>query len=378
MHSSIIDEICTVRKEKNINIISTNKNRYLVVVDGDNTQTAYYFSAPVHRNDNKELVELNFSSNEGEYLHIGTNSSVCVNEAAAYLKGKNGSISIIIEDVKGYELESGNLVSEKAIIYPTLNGLAMSIKCPGGKTARLKMCTSNNFRRTRSNNKCLAFMKDNFTPYAVISAIAAKVNSEDIYVPALLSYQKTGENDCVLDISPSSYSDSEIMLEINMYEHKLFQDTTVESGSPKENNAFGSTAFIGSSDTFGSQWLYSKIVYSRITEVKDKHINSAKLYIPQLGKSGSIAAFALDCRFCSFGSNWKNKIAFGRALDSCEKSSNYQTVDLTNLIVREDTHTLKSTDGILLKAPSNANGSTAIFTGDSSFMPQMLEINYNV
>ena len=45
-----------------------------------------------------------------------------------------------------------------------------------------------------------------------------------------------------------------------MYERKLFLDTTVESKNIDVNNAFGSIAFIGNTDIFGEQWLYSRPV----------------------------------------------------------------------------------------------------------------------
>ena len=80
----------------------------------------------------------------------------------------------------------------------------------------------------------------------------------------------------------SCCSDAEcILFEINLYERKLFLDTTVESKNIGVNNAFGSIAFVGDTEQFGEQWLYSRPAFSLISELYEKSLNYAVLHIPK-------------------------------------------------------------------------------------------------
>ena len=77
--------------------------------------------------------------------------------------------------------------------------------------------------------------------------------------PAVIKYQKITDIKYNITISPYNNHSKYLFFEVNSYEHKAVQDTTVESATPQKNNAFGGVAFVGNSKIFGEQWLYSKI-----------------------------------------------------------------------------------------------------------------------
>ena len=161
-----------------------------------------------------------------------------------------------------------------------------------------------------------------------------------------------------------------------MQDEKLFQDTTVESKNPKQNNAFGGTAFIGSTDAYGEQWLYSRPDISKIKDLFNKSIKKAVLYIPTLNQSGTLLTMVgLKTRFCSFGSNWNNKKMGYVNVSSSESVPGYHRIDITNIITNSY-RIQPGTEGWIIKSGSKDNGFSVISTGDSFYAPQILEITF--
>jgi hypothetical protein len=180
-----------------------------------------------------------------------------------------------------------------------------------------------------------------------------------------------------VQFSPVSSIGNAVMFEINLYEPKLFQDTTVESKNPGENNAFGSTAFIGDSETFGEQWLYSRLDYSKISEVVGREIRKVILHIPQYNDSRvALDVFTPVQRFCSFGSTWDNKIAYAAKTAESSAMQRYHNLDLTALLTDRRNHSFIMPEGLVLKSKIKGSGYAAVATGDNYFTPQILEINY--
>ena len=168
-----------------------------------------------------------------------------------------------------------------------------------------------------------------------------------------------------------------ILLEANLYENKLFQDTTVESMNPSMNNAFGSVGFMGNSSTYGEQWLYSRLDYSLMPEIMDKRIQKAVLHMPKFNQSKvEFSAYKVATRFCSFGSNWDNKIAGDVPISDSSCNSGYQSLDFTSLLVDQQTKTITKSEGLILKPKIKGAGFSVIATGDSYLAPQIMEINF--
>ena len=127
-------------------------------------------------------------------------------------------------------------------------------------------------------------------------------------------------------------------------------------------------------------------------------------------------ALRLTKRFCSFGANWDNKITDSDSLIKAELNKDYYTVDVTDIISSDKPRTIIKSEGLILKPSSELfsksdseqfskfssksnleqssklsseqssesylktrseiSGFTAVATGDSYFMPQVLEINF--
>ena len=158
-----------------------------------------------------------------------------------------------------------------------------------------------------------------------------------------------------------------------MQETKLFQDTTVESRHPKMNNAFGGTAFLGQTDIFGEQWLYSRLEFSNLPQLQNKRILKAILHIPKLNNSNCLLTIHhISARFCSFGSNWKNKISITDPLTESVISNGYYHLDITNLI----RDIKKKSENYVIRAKDLNSKPAIISTGDSFFKPQILEVKF--
>ena len=84
----------------------------------------------------------------------------------------------------------------------------------------------------------------------------------------------------------------------------------------------------------------------------------------------------MKSRFCSFGSNWNNKIGEGPPVSNSTINGRYQSVELTQLLVDSRTKNIVQSEGFILKPLIKGGGFSVIGTGDSHLAPQILEINY--
>ena len=231
--------------------------------------------------------------------------------------------------------------------------------------------------KEQANDRYFAFMKEKYKPLATISCIGATDTLGNVISPVQLSKKSLSNNEYSFSISPSHGLCDYVFFEINLYEQKLIQDTTVESKHPNLNNVYGGTAFIGKTASLGEQWLYTKIEYSKLSSIADKRINKIVLHCPKYGKKSiPITLHKVASRFCSFGSNWQNKK--GQAEFGCISSSSdlYYNADITKISVNEKTRKLEINNGLILRSSSNDGDFSVISTGDNYYRPQILEINY--
>lgn len=229
----------------------------------------------------------------------------------------------------------------------------------------------------RANDKYFALMKERFRPFVIFSSIGALDAAGNVIAPAKIEYEKLTDKKYRLTVSSTSSLAQYVLLESNLYENKLFQDTTVESKNPISNNAFGSTGFIGNTLVYGEQWLYSRLDHSKMSEMMDRRINKAVLHMPKLNHSQvEFSACKVIARFCSFGSNWENKIPVGTPISDSSSHNGYQSMDITSLFVNPRTHTPIVSEGLILRSKTKGSGFSVITTGDSYYAPQILEINF--
>lgn len=373
---SVLSEIARLRNGKPIAIDYHNSNRYrLVIHENDGSKTAYYFSTPIYNRKNRKLVDVKFHSNGSTIYATGSNTNTTLSKNILM---ENAQASCTIELTQKLEFVSAQKVRYgNHTILPTTNGVAMKCDMRGNEKISFMLEVGQPFLNVRSNNKCFALMKERFRPYVVFSCIGSMDTTGNVIAPAKLDYQKITDKKYRISVSTVSPLAQYVLWECNLYENKLFQDTTVESLNPSSNNAFGSTGFIGNTSMYGEQWLYSRLDYSRLPEMMDKHIQKAVLHMPKLNYSKvEFSAFKVAARFCSFGSNWDNKIASTAPISDSLSNNGYQNVDLTSLLVNPRTKTITKSEGLILKSKIKGSGFSAITTADSYYAPQILEINF--
>ncbi|MBP3395493.1 MAG: hypothetical protein J6M38_13305 [Lentisphaeria bacterium] len=217
-------------------------------------------------------------------------------------------------------------------------------------------------------------MKHKFQPvftasslcYQTADHVASPLILENVFDAQLKKYRLT--------IRSTENADGEMSFEMNMYESKIIQDTTVESAHPDENNAFGSTAFIGNSELFGEQQLYIKFDYPRFTEMKNKHLVGIRLWLPILCGSTPLEAYEMDTRFCSFGSTWNKRIPPSSRKLPLTQRREFCCVDLSEIMIDQNGRLLFS-NGLLLRAVSGFAGYCTLSTGDNYDTPVVLNAN---
>ena len=154
------------------------------------------------------------------------------------------------------------------------------------------------------------------------------------------------------------------------------QDTTVESANPKINNAFGTSAFIGNTEHYGEQWLYSKMDFQKLADLMDKEISKVIMHIPEYESiDAGVNAFKVMSRFCSFGSNWHNKIAGAGMISRSPHRDGYSDIDITKLLIAPNGRLVHS-DGIIIRPQERGPGAVTIATGDSYYKPQIFEVHF--
>ena len=221
-----------------------------------------------------------------------------------------------------------------------------------------------------------ALMSEKFRPFVSISCIGTEDEVGNIIAPAKINYQKLSNCQFTITINPCSTLGKSVLIEMNLYEPKLFQDTTVESKNPQTNNAFGSIAFLGTTNDFGEQWLYSRPDFPKIHELRDKKILHATLYLPKINNNPTqLSAHKVSSRFCSFGSTWLNKIAESVLLSDSQITAHYINLDLTTLF-SDKYGKLITSEGIILRTQKKDSRFSVIATADNYLSPQILEVNY--
>ncbi len=367
MQESPLKEIEKLRREEDLKIFQRNKNRYAVIIRESESLTAYFFSTPIYRLKERTLVQLNFTNMNGTYIHQGSNAMVKVTDQDVKISNELGKIRIFFNQ-QSFAVQNHSLVSSNMQIIPTLNGIALKQRMSGQQIS-FHIQTENVYE-IRSNSKYVAFMREKFLPFATFGLLPGLTAGRCI--PTQMEVKKVDDRNYQIFIFHTAAE--EIFFELNLYEGKLFQDTTVESYKDYENNAFGPITFLGNTEIFGQQWLYSRPDLSRLSDWEAGSIRRVRLHIPVYGKlEGTAAAYPLTERFCSFGSMWNNKIQPVSQKREGSFENGYQSFELTDFITTFSGG-FKRTEGMVLK--NNGPGYTVMATGDNYYTPQILEINY--
>ena len=371
---SVIDEIALLRHGKRLHPDTSNSNPYqIVAMEDSGLKTAYCFSVPIYNQVTRKLVDLTFQKAENGLIASGSSAKIRADDVIQ-LSNDEGSCCLETPD-KQTATQDNTIHYGRTKVTPTLNGVFLRIPCLFCEQAWLRMQYNGNTNAVRTNLQSFSLMSEKFRPFITVSCIGAADEAGKIIAPCFVESEKKNDQEYLLLFKQNSIEAKYVHIEINLYAKKLFQDTTVESLHPKKNNAFGGTAFIGRTELFGEQWLYSRPDFSVLPDLYDKRIRKAVLHLPAYCKKADIKAHMLETRFCSFGSNWNNKRTSSSKAILLRKGAYYYHLDLTQVVTNE-VGFIRYTEGFILKKDNKESAFSAISTGDSFFAPQILEIVY--
>lgn len=370
-----LEMVSAITGAKTFAIETDQLNRYCIISKEDRLKRAFCFGVPIIREGSRQIVNPCFSYQRGVASFSGTNSNIRVDRTVT-MNNRYGQCEILPDGTlykkaqQSVFFKSQNVQTE---VFPTLNGIAMILSCSDKETMSFRVKIKDKLHAVRSNNRCIAFMREKFVPLITVSLVGAFApNSRDVD-PCEILLQTVGNQEYLVSVIPQGNVCKNILLEINMQETKLFQDTTVESKNPNMNNAFGGTAFIGMTKNFGEQWLYSRLMLSNIYQLSSKRIVRSILHVPVLnGSTQNLTLNSVKARFCSFGSTWENKIPLLQTLAESSVSNGYHHFDITHLLGRME----QETENYVIKSKGLWKKPIVISTGDSSLMPQILEVQY--
>lgn len=371
-----LDTISHLRSSKNMNIDEENENRFCVTVnEKDGSKTGYYFSTPIYNEFSKNIVDNEFTPVEKGFIAEGSNSMIKIFDSIM-LKSSQGFCKIPLNKKITYSTPT-ELSLESDHIVLTNNGIVYVANILDRNNYTFELITDKHLLTIRSNDQYFALLDDNLIPFLSISCLGSYETYKHNIKPAIIEYKKLSDNKYRISISPCDNHSKYILFEINLYEYKAVQDTTVESAKPQKNNAYGGIAFIGTSEVFGEQWLYSKIDYYALREISNRKIKKAIWHLPKHNCNFlDICVFSLKTRFCSFGSNWENKIEDSNFLGLAIDTGDYIDIDITKILSNAQSHGLMFSEGIILRPRRTNKGYTVISTGDNYFKPQIIEVNY--
>lgn len=372
---SIIKELSKIRSGRPLQIDRNNSNRYRIVSsEYDGSKTSYCFSVPIYNKKTAKLSDLSFRHDNGISYASGSNTEITVSDYIMLDASENFCRIPLPERIHE---DRGIIRFRNLDISPTLNGIVIKADCAQTNSHRFNLLVGQPFMNIRANSKYFSLMSEEFRPFVTVSCIGTIGAGDQLIAPATIRYQKLNDREYAVEVFSTSSAGRYVMFEINIFEHKLFQDTTVESADPLTNNAFGGIAFIGNTSLCGEQWLYTRPDFSRIPELMGRRVEKAILHLPQYNRSNTLlSAFRVASRFCSFGSNWDNKISSGALVSSSEISNGYQSIDVSELITDSTSKCITSLEGLILKTKVKDSGFSAVSTGDSYYSPQILEVNF--
>lgn len=367
--NSALNEILKLRKQEPIKVDFHNRNRYRIIVKENVGKTSYCFSTPIYKQDGS-VVCRDFTEENGLYRFEGSNARVTVKDGLIVLRNSEGSASFHFP-FKSLHHQDDSLVGANVRITPTFNGLLITVKQP---ELTFDFHTDRKFERTRYCEKSFAVMQEEFRPFCLVSPLYAQ-KSDGAYIP--LTVDHTEKDNDTYGIVLSADSADRLTFEIGLYEPKLFQDTTVDSRNPDENNAYGIAAWIGRSDAMGEQWLYSRPDFSKVPELYGYGIRKILLHIPcHQGMENIPAVYAPEMRFCSFGSTWNNKIGQTALPISPIAGDGYLTIDMSGVFMDAAEGWLRYTEGLILKPKGLECDPCLLSTADNYAYPLILEVRY--
>ena len=373
---TILSEIKHLRNAEALNIDYSNNNRYRVIInETDGSKTAYCFSAPIYNNRSRKAVSLKFRKTDHAFYAEGSNAKISISHEIR-LENAEGACKMRLKTIP-QSVSEQELICGKDRILQALNGVLYYAYLNEKSEFSFDFEVSSPHFKVRTNEKYFALMSAKFRPFVSISCLGALNDAKEIIAPAKVTYKKLTDRKYKMIIAPHTFAATGVLFEINLYEPKLIQDTTVESLNPKRNNAFGSVAFIGETDAYGEQWLYLRPEFTNVIDLMNKNVFSVILHFPKFDKGNIlISAYKATRRFCSFGSKWNNKVPAAEFMNELKEKDKYVHLDATKWLVKPWVNRLIAAAGFVLKPKTAEKEFSIISTGDSYSFPVIMEIRY--
>lgn len=360
-----LEEIKYLREMSDFEIDTRNKNRYRIIVKEDDGRTSYCFSTPIYNMRTRKLVNPKVMKNKDEYRVEGTNCTVVACKNQCVFESGKDVVKLIFEN---------DIMSSDICFEATINGARFIVK---GNHIKLLVDASNIYHMVHSSKGNFSIMKEKFKPLLAISTLYS-VSEDGKYAPVKVNWDKAGEGIYSVELQ-AEFNADRIIFEANVYEVKLFQDTTVEERYPKDNNVYGAIGFIGNTEWFERQWLYIRPYFLNISELYSEYIDKVILHIPMFYKNTeSIQVSTPMRRFCSFGSNWGNKMNITEKRCKFKFSERYLSVDVTDYFAPGSDHRLTANNGLIIKGSDILNEQVIVSTGDNYSAPMILEIKTKI
>ena len=367
--NTVLREIRHLRGNEDFVIDQRNTNRYQVLVKERIGETAYCFSTPIYNNDTRKLVDRTFEDIPNGVFHRGSNGMVSICENRCVFENGTERVTLLLKEKPMVEKE-GSDARKGIFVAPTLNGVRFTVH-GDGITLRLKSEVRQ--EGIRFNPACFSVMKEAFCPFLSVATLYAK-GEDGALSPIEMKYKEVEEKTYELELF-HSLKDASFLFEINMYEPKLFQDTTVQSKYPDRNNAYGCIGFIGKTESYGEQWLYSRPDFSKLPELAGRRLEQVLLHMPVFQSClETLDVYVPLKRFCSFGSTWNKKENPSVKVTDAVYRDSYMTIDVTEMFVNQMEKRLMYNEGLILRKPKESKPFIPIATGDCYMAPQILEM----
>lgn len=375
--NTFMEAVMRLRNGRPYVSVCQNENPYRILLsEADGSHSAYYFSVPIYRKQTGKLLELRFVCSQDGAVFYGSDVIVVLRAHEILLQNTKGLCRIVLDQRMTFcsedEIRYGNLC-----VYPSTNGLLFRYSCNVGESHTVNVETSLEGATVWSNDRVVALMAEQNRPLWSASCIGVEDSRGQIICPATFTYQKQSESRYSFSVTTDNPYGRYLLYEINFHEPKLCLDTTVESKHPKQNNVFGTVAFLGNSDRYGEQWLYTKFEDDLMPELWYRTISNVRLHLPKHNQSSTeLSAFGVEDRFCSLGSNWTNRVRASETVCDAKMQKSFVSFDVKWAFTAPKSNYFKHFEGLLLKSKRNNSGFSVLSTGDSHAFPVILEVNY--
>ena len=344
-------EFVRFTKNREEDILMNDNNPYRILRKTNRDLSVYYCSLPIFIHGH--LLNPLWVKSGDCYIYEGINARICVAGERVIMENENGKAEVSFDG----EVE----------LQPTYNGIVAESSENNVKV----FIRADADRCVRENGSFWALMKSEYQPFFVLSGLFGRVKGG--LCPLKMKAKREKDE---FEVTIEGGTDTEkLLFEMNLHVPKLIFDTTVESKSPTKNNVFGSVAFLGRTEEYGEQWLYSRIDSMRMSDLSGYRVESAKLYLPRLdnGVSGKLEAYKLGSVWCSFGISWDTKVAFSEKMKGVKSWGSYEEIEISD-IVRDMLRVQEARNpGFVIKSREGSN-CIAVATGDSYYRPQILKI----